>query len=113
MKKAMLAILAALVQAPTANAAPPDVENRFVQLVQQHTGTTSDRQTILSATYDDVCGPVRPMDGVRPWQPPWHRSDDAGRRSPRHSDKRGSVPLNRQLRQRIPFALWCVQPNAL
>lgn len=51
---------AGIVLAPSANAAPPDVENRFVQLVQQKTGTTADRQTILAAAYDDVCGPSRP-----------------------------------------------------
>jgi hypothetical protein len=61
MKALGLLLLAGIVLAPNANAAPPDVENRFVQLVKQHTGTTADRQTILSATYDDVCGPVRPM----------------------------------------------------
>lgn len=50
---------AGIVLVPKANAAPPDVENRFVQIVQQQTGTTADRQTILAAAYDDVCGPFR------------------------------------------------------
>lgn len=46
-----------------AQAAPPDVENQYVSIVQQRTGTTADRQTILDASYDDICGPPRPMTG--------------------------------------------------
>jgi hypothetical protein len=58
---AMLIAMMAIASSGVARAAPPDVENRFVQLVQQQTGTTADRQTILDAAYDDVCGPMRPM----------------------------------------------------
>lgn len=54
-----VSVLAIKLGTVVAHATLPDVENRFVQIVQQQTGTTADRPTILAVAYEDICGPVR------------------------------------------------------